>query len=70
MEGPELFLDKYKHWVVDCLGKKHLRNMKLKQKGSTQSNKKYQQQKQIPHKENQKRNRIKGPVWHLSNGER
>lgn len=40
MEGSELFLDKYKHWVVDYLGKKTpLNEYEIERKKRKQSNK-------------------------------
>lgn len=41
-----------------------------KKKKRKQPSKKITAGKQILHKEDQKRNRIKAPEWHLSNGER
>lgn len=41
MEGSELFLDKYKHWVVDYLGEKThpLNEYEIERKKKKQSNK-------------------------------
>lgn len=62
MEGSELFLDKYKRWVVDYLGEKKtpLNEYEIGKKRKQSNKQKTTVAKTTPHKENQKRNRIKG----------